>query len=217
LVVQLELALAVEVKSCNMKKALIIFVKNNVAGKVKTRLAASVGNKKASEVYQFLIDHTKKQVSQLNADVFVFYSPEIQTDDQWKTQNLVKKLQSNGDLGERMHNAFIDVLNAGYDQAAIIGSDCFGLQTSILENGFSQLQSNDIVIGPANDGGYYFLAMKQPHAFLFENKDWSTAQLIEQTLVSIKESDKQYHLLEVLNDIDTIEDLKNEGLQYLVE
>lgn len=199
-----------------MKQALIVFVKNNVLGKVKTRLAKDIGAEKASKVYQWLINYTKKQVREVEADVFVYYSDSVEVEDEWLSKSVYKKIQQGTDLGQRMWQAFQEVFALGYERAAIIGTDCYGLETSLLQKGFRELQHQDVVIGPANDGGYYFLGMNKAYEFLFTDKDWSTEQLINQTKQSIQDSGKRFSLLKELTDIDYLEDLQNQGLGHLI-
>ena len=186
-----------------MKEAIIIFVRNPELGKVKTRLAAKIGNEKALEVYIKLLEHTRDILSGLEADKFVFGTEPFNL--HWR--GCINEIQTSGDLGSRMSNAFHLVFAKGYDRVIIIGSDCLELTKHHIEEAFAALNENDIVIGPATDGGYYLLGMKKLHGQLFENKSWSTDLVFRQTMDSINQSGLPIFSLEWLNDIDTEKDL----------
>ena len=190
------------------KRALIIFTKNPELGKVKTRLAKSVGDETALEIYKFLVYHTMEITKNLKVDKYVYYSENIHKDDLWNPEIFRKKLQSGGDLGERMNNAFSEIFAMGYEMTIIIGSDMFDMQTEDLGTAFDTLESRRFVIGPATDGGYYLLGMKEPNPRLFQNKKWSTETVLEETLNDLRDED--YLLLKERNDIDHYEDIKDE-------
>ena len=92
-----------------MSKALIIFIKNPVAGKVKTRLAATVGDTTAVEVYKNLLHHTQNITHLMAADKFLFYADFLQREDEWPNEQFIKHLQKGNDLGKRMHHALEQV------------------------------------------------------------------------------------------------------------
>ncbi|MEO6452798.1 MAG: TIGR04282 family arsenosugar biosynthesis glycosyltransferase [Ginsengibacter sp.] len=189
-----------------MKHALIIFVKNPERGKVKTRLANTLGDEKALEIYISLLEHTRSIVTLLNVDKFVFYFDTPNYNDVWPNIIFNKKQQYGNDLGERMMNAFNEIFETGYERVSIIGSDCIELTGTIILTAFKELESSDIVIGPAADGGYYFLGMKKLHTALFYNIKWSTANVLEETIAGCDKEHLTYKLLPVLNDIDEAED-----------
>lgn len=188
------------------KKALIIFIKNPEIGKVKTRLAKSIGNESALEVYKFLLHHTMEITKDLKVDKYLFYSENIYRDDIWDSEIFRKKLQKGNDLGEKMNNAFNEVFEIGYQMAVIVGSDIFDLDTADLETAFDTLENHQTIIGPAADGGYYLLGLKQPNPKIFQNKTWSTSSVLEETLMDLKGTD--YIVLDERNDIDTFEDIQ---------
>lgn len=189
------------------KKALIIFTRNPELGKVKTRLAKSVGDESALKIYKFLLKHTVEITEKLNVDKYVFYSENIHRDDIWNPDIFRKKLQTGNDLGERMNNAFSEIFGMGYEKAIIIGSDMFDLNQKDLETAFVGLETTPFVIGSATDGGYYLLGMKKLNSEIFQNKDWGTSTVLEATLKDLKE--EKYVLLEERNDIDYYEDVKD--------
>lgn len=180
---------------------LIIFVKNPIAGQVKTRIARTVGDEKAVAVYQELLRHTQTITQPLPDRKTVYYGDFINPDDGWNGYD--KQLQrSPADLGERMQAAFAQEFSAGADRVVIIGSDCLALTTGHIRLAFDALDQADIVIGPATDGGYYLLGMKQPQPFLFENMPWSQPELFQLTELAILQNSLTVELLETLTDID---------------
>lgn len=189
------------------KKALIIFTRNPELGKVKTRLAKSVGDESALKIYKFLLKHTVEITEKLNVDKYVFYSENMHRDDIWNPDIFRKKLQTGNDLGERMKNAFSEIFGMGYEKAIIIGTDMFDLNQKDLETAFNALETTPFVIGPATDGGYYLLGMKELNSEIFQNKNWGTSTVLEATLKDLK--DEKHILLEERNDIDYYEDVKD--------
>lgn len=200
-----------------MNDALIIFIKNPVPGKVKTRLAATVGDLKALEIYKKLLDHTKKTSLLINADRFLFYADFLNRDDEWSKDTFIKHLQKGNDLGERMCNAFEYIFLNKYQKAIIIGSDCIDLSASVVEDAYKLLIDADVVIGPAKDGGYYLLGMKKLHQSLFKNISWGTSEVLKQTSSVCKSQHLKYYLLPTLTDIDVENDLSFEQKKIFID
>ena len=186
---------------------LIIFVKNPELGKAKTRLAAGIGKEAALHVYKRLLERTKEISSGLSSDKVVFYNDFIDYQDLWPNDIYQKALQIAGDLGQKMEAAFRWAFEVGYQKVCIIGSDCYDLTTEILETAFEKLENHNAVIGPSVDGGYYLLGMTQLNSSVFKNKDWSTSSVFDSTIESFISKNLNYFQLEILNDIDTKEDL----------
>lgn len=185
---------------------LIIFAKNPVRGKVKTRLAATVGEKNALRVYRELLEHTAKITAALNLPKVLYYSHALERQDVFLAAAFAKKVQRGDDLGERMLNAFSAEL-AVADEVIIMGCDCYELQTHHLERAFNELAQHDVVIGPAKDGGYYLLGMKKRQANLFANKQWGSSSVLADTLKDIKDAGLSLYFLPRLSDVDREEDL----------
>lgn len=191
---------------------LLIFVKNPVPGTVKTRIAHTVGDERATDVYRHLLAYTQQITRMLPSDGpawkrIVYYGDFINPNDGW--DGYEKRQQTGTDLGERMLNAFSDEFAVGASRVVIIGSDCLAIQPNHLEQAFRALDTHDVVIGPATDGGYYLLGMNQLQPFLFQNKPWSQPELLDQTLVDLKQHNLTYTLLEPLTDIDEWDDYVN--------
>jgi hypothetical protein len=187
------------------KKLLIIFVKNIKLGKVKTRLAKTVGDENAFTIYKALVEVTEKATSTINVDKRIYFSDAI-IDEKWP--NDYKTIQKGANLGERMSNAFHDGFDDGYTKIVLIGSDLPNITKNVIHEGFRSLIQNDIVFGPAEDGGYYLVGMSKFHKCIFKNKAWSTPNLLEETLAELKQKKIEVSLIETLNDIDTFEDLQ---------
>ena len=197
-----------------MKQTLLIFTKNAIYGKVKTRLAATVGNDKALHIYQQLLQYTAAITDELSVEKIVFYSSGLEDKDGFKNDVYKKQVQEGNDLGERMHHAFKYAFNQGGSEVIIIGSDCFTITAECIINAFNQLQNNAVVVGPATDGGYYLLGMKQLHSRLFEQINWSTNQVLASTIAICRANNLSFYLLPELSDIDTEEDLKRHKSLY---
>lgn len=189
------------------KNLLLIFTRNPELGKAKTRLAKTVGNQTALEIYKFLLERTRDISSKVNADKAVYYSVKIRENDIWNPDIFNKHQQLGEDLGIRMLNAFKNGFNSGYKKVLIIGSDLYDLSAKNIEKAFKELDSNDVVIGPAIDGGYYLLGMNSLQENVFKNKNWGTETVRKDTLQDL--FDKKVKLLEFKNDIDIYEDIVN--------
>ena len=189
------------------KNLLLIFTRNPELGKAKTRLAKTVGDETALEIYKFLLEKTRDISSKVTSDKAVYYSKKIRENDIWDSSTYQKHQQVGEDLGIRMLNAFKNGFKAGYEKVMIIGSDLYDLTSEDIENAFDELNNNDLVIGPAEDGGYYLLGMNSLHSTIFKNKNWGTETVRKDTLSDLK--DKKVKLLAFKNDIDVYEDIIN--------
>jgi len=191
------------------KDLLIVFVKNPALGKAKTRLAATIGDKKALDIYQVLLDKTKQETVGLGTDKVIYYSEFIDKNDLWDNDVYQKELQVSGNLGEKISAAFHKAFADGYERICIIGSDCYDLTQQHLATAFTALQTKQAVIGPAEDGGYYLLGISKLNPQLFENKNWSTDTVGADTIKDFESLGMPYTILPTLNDIDTEADLGN--------
>lgn len=206
--------MATDVHFQTSKNALIIFTRNPELGKCKTRLAKTIGDKAALEIYKHLLSHTAHVAKNIMVDRFVFYSEAIQKNDIWNDTIFRKKLQSESDLGEKMETAFLELFKMGYEKVVIIGSDLFDLKPLHINSAYQNLNSNEVVIGPAKDGGYYLLGLSKMNVSLFRNKPWSTSNLLKETLSELRKNNIKFTTLETLNDIDTYEDLLAQNSRY---
>ena len=124
-----------------------------------------------------------------------------------KWENDQKFVQEGEDLGIKMRNAFQHGFDQEYENIILIGSDLPNISKEIIDNGFKKLYNNDIVFGPAEDGGYYLIGMSKMNTSVFENKPWSQSELLAVTLGQLNEQQQKVGQIETLNDIDTFEDL----------
>ncbi len=190
-------------------RLLIIFIKNPELGKCKTRLAATVGDKKALQFYRKMLEKTLEVTTEVSAHKTIFYSSFVDKNDQWpENGDFSKSLQKEGDLGQKMKVAFEEAFEAGYQSICIIGSDCYELDSRTIDKAFEILETKDAVLGPSTDGGYYLLGMNHLIAEVFSNKNWSTKTVIGDTIHDFQRLLISYGKLQALTDIDTEEDLK---------
>lgn len=193
------------------KRLLIVFVKNAILGTAKTRLAKTIGNEAAFEVYKYLMHITEQATLGLEeCDVHIYFSSEK---DSTRWTGYTQYVQQGNDLGERMSDAFRRGFENGYTQIVGVGSDLPDLTSAVIERGLNELNSNDAVFGPAEDGGYYLIGMRSMIECIFENKPWSTEQLLNITLDDLATNGFSVGLIETLNDVDTEDDLMNSSLK----
>ena len=190
--------------------ALIVFIKNIQAGKVKTRLAATVGDERAVQIYRALLVRTRQAAMGVDGVRYVYYSSWVEAEDEWELNDFSKAVQSGADIGERMYQALESVLER-HDKAILFGGDIAGLSASILQDALQQLDSHDAVIGPALDGGYYLIGLKKAERSIFQDIKWSSTETRKMTLDKIKSLGWSCHLLPELSDIDYEEDWLNYG------
>ena len=193
---------------------LLIFAREPVLGRVKTRLAAGIGPAAALATYRELLALTATAVAAARVPATVWLAeaparptPPSQPRPEWP--GLPWRPQPPAEsLGERMRYAFAETFAAGAGRVVIIGTDCPGLTAAGLRQAFAQLATHDLVAGPATDGGYYLLGMKQLHNDLFTNKQWSTATVLADTLADAVRLGLRVAQLPTLADVDSARDLE---------
>ena len=186
------------------KEVVLVFQKNAILGKVKTRLASGMGELRALEIYRHLVQSTYSVLEHVEAPVWTYFSDFIP-----ETVNppIAKSFVQDGqDLGERMAHAFARSFESGMEKVVLIGTDCPTLQSHHLHEAFEALTHSDLVLGPATDGGYYLIGMKCRSDYLFAGIAWSTAEVLAQTLAVATAHGLHFTLLDELSDIDTQED-----------
>lgn len=186
--------------SISTECGLIIFLRLPEFGKVKTRIASTLGDEVALEVYKELTTLTLNLASSLVIPVYLFYEGGLpQPAEQISTFEYVH--QTSGNLGNKMRHAFEIVLQK-HKKAVIIGSDCPDLAKDDIMSAFDQLDRHDLVIGPSEDGGYYLLGCKTLAPFLFTDLPWSSSLLFNETIARIESHQMSCHVLRQLYDID---------------
>lgn len=198
----------------NKRNELLVFVKNPVKGRVKTRLAKDLGPEEALRIYRHLLEYTHEVVAQSGLPYSVHYSDEVIQGDLWN-EAAYKQPQVGPDLGTRLARAFDRAFRAGNSKVCVIGSDSAEIRPEDIRAAFAALDETEVVIGPAQDGGYWLIGMARYFPELFEHKSWSTASLLDETIGTLKDLDTTYTLLKELNDIDTLEDLSNSDASFL--
>jgi rSAM/selenodomain-associated transferase 1 len=188
------------------KSRVIVFVKNAIAGKVKTRLAKTIGDEEALVIYKQLLRITERETSLLEAEKEVWYAWEVGEGDIWDDEKFRKRVQIEGDLGEKMTNAFKKSFEEGLKKVVLIGSDCPTLTAEILEEAFEKLENNDVVFGPSSDGGYYLIGMSSFKPEVLSDISWSTEEVMKQTEKRASKNDIKLAKLQILNDIDNEQD-----------
>jgi rSAM/selenodomain-associated transferase 1 len=188
-------------------RGLIVFLKPPGEGS-KTRLARDVGNAEARTINKQLVKHTLHVINGVNAFKYIFLTAPFPGKINLPKHTFSIRYQQGNDLGERMHNAFTEVFDAGVSRAVIIGSDNIQVIPPLLNDAFEALLAGDMVIGPSNDGGYYLLGLNEPQPSLFEAVQWSTDSVLETTLAKAATANMNVIQLETLADIDHWADLE---------
>jgi rSAM/selenodomain-associated transferase 1 len=199
------------------KQQLIVFVKNLIPGTVKTRLADEIGTDLALEVYKNLVMNTSEITDKLKMDRAIYYSEYVELYDFFDDEVYSKHIQEGDDLGQRMLNAFFDGIEDGYEKVVLIGSDIPDISKKIIEDAFAKLDDHDVVVGPAEDGGYYLIGMKNAHKQLFEGMEYSQPNVFQDLVDEIESSGMKYATTQTLFDLDTKADMKKAGIQIVYE
>jgi uncharacterized protein len=196
-----------------MSDRLIILTRYPEAGNAKTRLIPALGAEGAATLHRQLVEQTFVQVQRFQQlqPICVevrFVGGDRALMQQWLGTDLMYTVQGEGDLGDRMARSFQAAFAAGVDQAILIGTDCPDLNSEILSQAFDALKSADVVLGPARDGGYYLIGLRQAIPELFVGIPWSTDQVLRQTIAIAEGLKFAIALLPILSDIDTPDDLE---------
>ena len=191
------------------RDALAVFAKPPLPGRVKTRLAAAIGNEAAAAAYRELALRTfavAREFAAAGGDAFVYYDGEP---DAWAAeQGLVVRRQAPGGLGERLAAAHAELFADGYARVATIGTDCPGVDAARLGAAFLALKEAAAVFGPSEDGGYWLVGQSAPEPGIFAGVEWSTERTLAQSLGRAEALDLTVRRLELLRDVDTVEDYR---------
>ncbi|MBA5869523.1 MAG: DUF2064 domain-containing protein [Nitrospira sp. CR2.1] len=197
--------------------ALVIFAKAPIPGHVKTRLCPALTEDEAATLHgSFVLDtleRTKAAVAKfiLPVDRYLACAPSS-THVFFRIMEArhgVTLLDQEGeDLGRRMQQAFAALFARGYRQVCLVGTDVPSLPLTHYRDAVEFLARHDLVLGPAQDGGYYLIGMTTPHPQLFEGIPWSTDQVSALTQQKAKASGLNLALLPVWRDVDTVDDLQ---------
>lgn len=193
-------------------RALVVFVKRPSPGAVKTRLVPALGDAGAAGLYRALAEHVLEATTpEGEYERLVFFDPEDALEEMRAWLPGVRLLaQSGDDLGARMADAFARAFARGARRVAIVGTDTPGVSRETVDQALGALDEADVVIGPAEDGGYYLLALRAPRPELFAGIAWSTPTVCDETLRRAAASALAVHRLPRRRDVDTLEDLRLE-------
>ena len=193
------------------KQHLIIFTRYPEPGKTKTRLIPALGDVGAANLQREMTEYTLSQVKLLTSTAVSlevrFAGGNLQLMQDWLGSDLVYQFQAEGDLGLRMMRSLFDAFKQSAQKVIIIGIDCPGVNAEILATALEQLYAFDVVLGPAVDGGYYLIGLRQPCAELFTNINWGTSQVLAQTVEIAEKLNLSIFYLPTLADVDRPEDL----------
>lgn len=195
-----------------MKARLVVFARYPQAGKVKTRLIPALGHKGAAELYRKLAERTLQTVSPLcrreKISLEIAFCGGSETDMRlWLGNGMQYRQQAAGDLGSRMAAVFSEAFADGCEHVVIIGTDCPELTDEIVSQAFIALQSSDVILGPAEDGGYYLIGMSVEEPRVFDGIDWGEEIVFRQTMDVISRVGLSCSLLACLADLDRPADL----------
>jgi hypothetical protein len=209
LILALRLAICILVQ---VREGLIVFTRYPEPGKTKTRMIPVLGASGAARLHRQMTEDTLIQVKELQ--VFRPISVEVyfaggsqQLMQEWLGSDVVYRQQSEGDLGRRMASAFQASFAVGMQRVVIIGTDCPDLKSQVISEAFRALEEYDLVLGPAEDGGYYLIGLVRLIPELFVGVSWGTSQVRQQTVEIAERFDLAIAYLPILKDIDRPEDL----------
>lgn len=185
---------------------IIVFSRAPILGKVKSRLAADIGDKAALEIHHKLFFQTLKTIEQTATEFKLYLSQAPDEDFKFPYD-----LQTGNNLGQRMAGALKTELRK-FDNVCLIGSDCLDLKPIDIVNAFKLLEHNDVVLGPALDGGYYLIAMQKNNPDLFTNIRWGSSSVFEDTLRIAEKLKLKIGHLKTRKDVDSIDDLPDNWL-----
>lgn len=193
-----------------------IFVKAPEPGRVKTRLAAVLGDRRAADIYRALGRRVAARCLGPNHDTVVWYAPAggRAAVREWLRQLRIAafRAQGAGTLGERLEGAFRRHFAEGARRVVVIGSDCPDVDAGLVGRAFEALEGHDLVLGPARDGGYYLVGLRAPAPELFRGIRWSTDAVLGETVSAARRLALRTRLLPTLRDIDTLSDARAAGL-----
>ena len=201
---------------CNLQSEisnrLIIFTRYPEPGKTKTRLIPVLGPEGAADLHRQMVDSTLTWARQLKNHSAISLEVRYEGGDeyqirQWLGPDIPCCPQANGDLGARMAQAFHEAFSAGMARVIIVGTDCPGLTGNLVQTACEALMDNDVVLGPAKDGGYYLIGLRKPVPQLFGGIPWGTGEVLFKTLRIAADLKLRVFLLEPLDDVDRPEDL----------
>ena len=183
-----------------------VLTKAPLAGQAKTRLAPALGPAGAARAHRALVLRTLRTVAQAGLPMRLWCAP---TSDQRFFRalacayGLALATQPEGDVGVRMHAAFVDHARCSAEPLLLIGTDCPAFDAAHLQEAARRLLAGDeAVFTPAEDGGYVLVGLRRPVAALFEAVSWSTAEVMNQTRAHLRRLGLRFSEMPALWDVD---------------
>ena len=192
---------------------LVLFTRYPEPGRAKTRLIPALGPNGASDLQKNMTEHVLDRVRNLvesrPVDMEVRYEGgKLELMEKWLGTSISHRSQGSGDLGARMKRAFSEAFQEGLNRVVIIGSDCPGITKVTARTAFELLGQFDVVVGPANDGGYYLIGLCRETEQLFRDIPWGTSEVRARTVEIANQLGLRVVHLEPLDDVDRAEDLE---------
>jgi rSAM/selenodomain-associated transferase 1 len=191
-------------------KRIAVFARWPEPGRVKTRLSPALPHDLACRLFGAMLEDASIAAAGSDADQRLLYWADAPAEGSATPPGgaaLEVRRQNGGDLGERLARAFDELLPGPGDRAVVIGADCPDLDAAFIEAAFRALESYDLAIAPARDGGYALIGLRRPASELFRGIDWGAATVLERTLDRARELGLTVFRLGALDDLDTPEDL----------
>ena len=191
---------------------MIVFIRYPEPGKSKTRLIPALGPRQAADLHRKMTEYTlswaRRWEERFSGSLQVQFTGSGEEPFlEWLGSDLSYRPQSEGDLGERMHEAFRRAFQERMEKAVIVGTDCPGLNEDLCRKAFEELDRNEVVLGPAKDGGYYLIGLRRPIKDLFREIPWGTGEVLAKTRGIAQNLGIRVFLLEPLEDVDRPEDV----------
>jgi uncharacterized protein len=199
-----------------LKEALAVMAKAPREGKVKTRLLGALSPEEAARLYVAFLSDTFALMEDVrdereNLSLALCYTPEGEEEafEEVEREGSMMIPQRGENLGERLTNCFADLFALGFESVVVIGADSPTLPGEYLFDAFECFETDDdVVIGPAEDGGYYLVGMRKLHRRIFEDIPWSAAGALDVTIERAREAELNLVLLPEWCDVDTPDDLE---------
>jgi uncharacterized protein len=195
----------------NKNNALIIFLKEPKFGWVKTRLQPEFSPAESLVFYKAMVEDLIDQFNDVKfCDLKLYFWPQTSKSifEKWLGKDFDLSPQKGDNIGDKMHNAFVENFKKKYKKVVLIGSDIPTLDMTTIIRAFTNLDNYDVTLGPCVDGGYYLIGLNKPDSALFQNIDWSTNNVLNQTINNVKQRNLDLYQLEVKYDIDRYSDIK---------
>jgi len=199
------------------RERLVIFTRYPEPGLTKTRLIPKLGAAAAADLQRQMTEHIISRAIELIESRALAVEVRFEGGSEklmlaWLGQRFRYRPQGEGDIGLRMARALADGFEDDCKAVVLIGSDIPEITGRLLERAFEELTENDLVLGPAHDGGYYLIGMHKA-AFgratpqLFLGIDWGTEHVLMQTMTGVNKLQLTHFFLDTLHDVDRVEDL----------